>query len=101
MSASVSNPKHNPTVLVVDGDNRSQKRLAKLTTTFEEAGYRVLYAEDAAVALKLLRDERCDLVVVDLEQLSGDGLGLCRLHARPAEHQPRAAPGDGQERARS
>jgi two-component system, NtrC family, sensor kinase len=64
------------TILVVDDDLDARK---KLCAGFENAGYRVLSAEDATSALRLLQKEQCDLVVVDLELPGVSGLALCKL----------------------
>jgi two-component system, NtrC family, sensor kinase len=64
------------TILVVDDDLDARK---KLCAGFEKAGYRVLSAEDATSALRLLQKEECDLVVLDLELPGVSGLALCKL----------------------
>ena len=63
-------------LLVVDDDSRLR---ASLQTIFEEADYRVIQAEDAPIALRLLHAEHVDLVLVDIELPDIDGLALCRL----------------------
>ena len=75
MSASVSNPSNNQTVLIVDGGSRAQQSLAR---SFEQAGYRAVVAADVAKALHTVRTERCDLVLLDGEP-TRDALALCRL----------------------
>ena len=76
------NPEKNPTVLIVDDDAESRERLR---SAFAEAGYRSLSAEAAAAALRLLRDEQCDLAVLNFELEDGGGSSFCKLlRARPA-----------------
>jgi two-component system NtrC family sensor kinase len=70
------------TLLIVDDDARARKNLSQI---FGAAGYRVLTVDDAPAALRLLNEETCDLVVLDLEMPGMDGLALCRLlRAQPA-----------------
>jgi DNA-binding response OmpR family regulator len=49
-----------------------------LSLTFEREGFRVLSAGDGEQALRLVRRERPDLVILDLMLPSVDGLDVCR-----------------------
>ncbi len=64
------------TLLVVDDSEHERERLRR---TFEDAGHRVFTAPDATSALRLLHNQRCDLIVLDVEMPGVDGLALCRL----------------------
>ena len=64
------------TLLIVDDDRSAREGLRSI---FEGAGHRTITAEDASSALKLLRQQVCDLVMVDVELPDVDGLALCRL----------------------
>ncbi len=80
MSALTEN--QSDTLLIVDDDSTTRKRLREI---FENAGYKTLTAGDASRALRSLNNERCDLVVLDLEIPGVDGLALCKLlRAQPA-----------------
>jgi two-component system response regulator MprA len=63
-------------VLVVDDDDaiRSSLQLA-----LELEGYEVVVASDGAEALTVLRDQRQDVVVLDLMMPGIDGLTVCRV----------------------
>src|SRR6266567_35572 len=76
MSAPASIPEHSSTVLIVDDDSRTRRRLRR---TFEQAGYRVFTAEDAPSALRIIHKEHCNLALIGLELPGIDGLALCRL----------------------
>ena len=64
------------TLLIVDDDQQNRERLRDI---FENAGYRVVTATEAASALRVLKGVRCDLVALDLEMPGVDGLSLCKL----------------------
>ncbi|HEX6046949.1 MAG TPA: response regulator [Pyrinomonadaceae bacterium] len=66
----------NATLLIVDDDAAARDRLREI---FETAQYRVVTANEAASALRVLRGVRCDLVALDLEMPGVDGLALCKL----------------------
>ena len=70
------------TVLVVDDD----REIARLVRAYlEQAGYRALCAHDGATALRTLRTERPDLLILDLMLPDRDGLEIARqLRADPA-----------------
>lgn len=70
------NPEKNPTVLVVDDDAESREHLR---SAFAEAGYRSLSADASASALRALRDDICDLAVLNFDLESGGGAALCKL----------------------
>lgn len=66
----------NQRILVVDDD----KQIVRLVQSYlEQAGYAVLTAYDGAAALRAIRTERPDLVVLDLMLPGIDGLSLLRL----------------------
>src|SRR5881394_215161 len=64
------------TLLIVDDDSSAREGLR---TIFETAGHKTLTANDAPAALRLLREQSCDLVMLDVELPEVDGLALCRL----------------------
>lgn len=70
------------TILVVDDDHE----IARLVRAYlEKAGYKVACAYDGASALRGLRTERPDLVVLDLMLPDRDGLDIARaIRADPA-----------------
>jgi DNA-binding response OmpR family regulator len=61
------------TVLIVD-DERWVRQLYR--DAFEDAGYRVLEAEDGDVALQVLRTTRPDLAILDIHMPHTHGLEL-------------------------
>ncbi|HVI72353.1 MAG TPA: ATP-binding protein [Pyrinomonadaceae bacterium] len=67
---------HGATLLIVDDDSAARERLRSI---FETAQYRVVTANEAASALRVLKGVRCDLVALDLEMPGVDGLALCKL----------------------
>ena len=70
------------TILVVDDD----PAIARLVRAYlEQAGFRAICAHDGATALRTLRTERPDLLVLDLMLPDRDGLEIARaLRADPA-----------------
>jgi len=63
-------------LLVVD----DEKKIVDLVTLYlKREGYQVLAAYDGREALKLVRQEQPDLIVLDLMLPGLDGLALCRL----------------------
>jgi DNA-binding response OmpR family regulator len=70
------------TVLVVDDD----REIARLVRAYlEQAGFHALCAHDGASALRLLRAQRPDFLILDLMLPDADGLELARrLRADPA-----------------
>lgn len=73
------------TLLIVDDDRSAREGLRCI---FEGAGHRTISVADAPSALRLLRKQACDLVMVDVELPEVDGLALCRLlRAQPGMKQ--------------
>src|SRR3954463_6058320 len=64
------------TLLIVDDDTSAREGLR---TIFETAGHKTITVNDAPAALRLLREQSCDLVMLDIELPEVDGLALCRL----------------------
>src|SRR3989440_10878000 len=70
------------TLLIVDDDRSARDGLRSI---FETAGHKTITVGDAPEALRRLREQSCDLVMVDVELPEVDGLALCRLvRAQPA-----------------
>jgi two-component system NtrC family sensor kinase len=85
MTASPGFETHSATLLVVDDDAGAREGLRSV---FEGAGHRTITVSDAPAALRLLKKEQCDLVMLDVELPEVDGLALCRLlRAQPAMRQ--------------
>lgn len=73
------------TLLIVDTDTSARDGLRSV---FESAGHRTIAVADASSALRLLRKQTCDLVMLDVELPEVDGLALCRLlRAQPSMKQ--------------
>ncbi|HEX6724822.1 MAG TPA: response regulator transcription factor [Gaiella sp.] len=72
------------TILVVDDDPIVRDVVVRY---LERDGHRTLVAEDGHRAEELLRDERLDLVVLDVMLPGKDGLALCRS-IRPSSSLP-------------
>jgi two-component system, NtrC family, sensor kinase len=64
------------TLLIVDDDTSAREGLRSI---FETAGHKTITVNDAPAALRLLREQSCDLVMLDIELPEVDGLALCRL----------------------
>lgn len=64
------------TILAVD-DEPSIRRLLRIS--LEMQGYRVLEAADGVTALRLARQERPDLAIIDVALPRLSGLDVCRL----------------------
>src|SRR6184192_2868578 len=64
------------TLLIVDDDTSARDGLRSI---FETAGHKTITVRDAPEALRLLREQSCDLVMLDVELPDVDGLALCRL----------------------
>jgi two-component system NtrC family sensor kinase len=79
---SATDPQTKATVLVVDEDAEARTQLQQI---FAEAGYSSVPAADSAAALRLLKQQSCDLVVIDLALGDVNGLDLCRLLRAQAE----------------
>src|SRR5262249_59052005 len=85
MTGSISLTTNAATLLIVDDDTSAR---LELRSVFEGAGHRTITADDAPSALRLLHQEPCDLVMLDLTLPDVDGLSLCRLlRAQPAMQQ--------------
>ncbi|MHB0857811.1 MAG: response regulator transcription factor [Anaerolineae bacterium] len=69
----------NETILVVDDEAQIVRVLRGY---LEKAGYKVLGAYDGAEALRIARQERPDLIVLDLMLPGMDGLDVCRALQR-------------------
>ena len=76
MSVSTYSDTTAATLLVVDSDTTSRENLRGI---FELAGHRTVTAPDAPTALRFLNQQRCDLVLIDVELPDVDGVDLCRL----------------------
>ncbi len=68
------NERNRPTILVVDDDDVLRLVLRQY---LEGQRYRVMEAEDGAVALKKLRSRRIDLVLLDISMPGVDGCKVC------------------------
>lgn len=85
MSVSPAVEPNPATLLVVDDDSSAREGLRSI---FESAGHRTIAVSDAPAALRFLRKEQCDLVMLDVELPEVDGLSLCRLlRAQPSLRQ--------------
>jgi adenylate cyclase len=84
MSATLTAEQATGRILVVD-DDRVNRML--LTRSLEGDGHRVLCAENGAEALERLREEPCDVVLLDIVMPELDGVSLLqRLKSDPALH---------------
>ncbi len=70
------------TVLVVEDEETVQETLAY---NLEQEGYNVLTAGDGEEALRLIRSQKPDLVVLDIMLPRLDGLAVCRLVRKDPE----------------
>lgn len=85
MSVSLDQQQNGATLLIVDDDASAREGLR---IVFESAGHRTIVAGDAPSALRLLRKQPCDLVMLDVELPEVDGVAFCRLlRAQPAMQQ--------------
>jgi two-component system NtrC family sensor kinase len=85
MSALNTQSTGSATLLIVDDELSTREDLRGL---FESAGHRTIAVNDAPAALRLLRKQTCDLVMLDVELPEIDGLALCRLlRAQPSMRQ--------------
>jgi len=64
------------TILVVEDE---ETLLDTLAYNLDQEGYKVLKADDGERALKVIRDKKPDLVVLDIMLPKLDGLAVCRL----------------------
>jgi two-component system NtrC family sensor kinase len=82
MSVSLSQQTTGATLLIIDDDASAREGLRSV---FENAGHRTIAVSDAPSALRLLRKQPFDLVMLDVELPEIDGLAFCRLlRAQPA-----------------
>jgi DNA-binding response OmpR family regulator len=70
------------TILVVEDEETVRETLA---FNLQEEGYQVLAAADGEAALHIIREEKPDLVVLDIMLPELDGLTVCRLVRRDRE----------------
>ena len=85
MSVFLTQPTTGATLLIVDDDASAREGLRSM---FEGAGHRTIAVGDAPSALRLLRKQPCDLVMLDVELPDIDGVAFCRLlRAQPAMQQ--------------
>ncbi len=70
------------TILVVDDEPKIVKQARDY---LEQGGFQVLTAGDGAMALALARQERPDLIVLDLNLPLMDGLDVCRALRRESD----------------
>jgi two-component system, NtrC family, sensor kinase len=85
MSVFLNQPTTGATLLIVDDDASAREGLRSM---FEGAGHRTIAVGDAPSALRLLRKQACDLVMLDVELPEIDGVAFCRLlRAQPAMQQ--------------
>ena len=70
------------TILIADDD---ADVMSVIVETLEPEGYRVLTAADGDAALRLVRQERPDIVVLDWMMPGQDGLAVCRALRRDAD----------------
>ena len=74
-----------PTILIVEDE---QKMLRLLELNLAEEGYSTLAAQDAETGLKLLRQEKIDLVLTDLKLPRMDGLEFLQAVKRSNAQTP-------------
>src|SRR5436309_147617 len=74
-----------PTILIVDDERNIRATIAR---ALRLEGYATLEAEDGAEALKRLEDGEVDLVILDLQMPSLDGLGLLEKMAERGHKVP-------------
>jgi CheY-like chemotaxis protein len=71
-----------PSVLIVDDDPFIRRLVA--TTLEDVAGFELLEAADGARAVELAAEERAELVFLDIDMPTLDGIEACRrLRAQP------------------
>lgn len=72
----------NEVILIVD----DEPKIIKLARDYlEQGGYRVLTAADGLLALKIVRGQHPDLIVLDLMLPGMDGLDVCRTLRRESD----------------
>ncbi len=75
------------TVLTVD-DSRTMREM--LLLALQDAGYRVLQAEDGLVGLQVLKERPADVIITDINMPRLDGFGFIEHVRRDSTH--RAVP---------
>lgn len=75
------------TVLTVD-DSRTMREM--LLLALKDAGYRVLQADDGLNGLEVLKEQRADVIITDINMPRLDGFGFIENVRRDATH--RAVP---------
>src|SRR5260370_12325265 len=63
------------TILVVDDDSQIRR---VMRTTLSSQGYTIVEARNGEEALKKVRTERLDLIILDLNMPDMDGIEVCR-----------------------
>ena len=63
------------TILVVDDDSQIRR---VMRTALSSHGYRIIEARDGEEALKTVRAERLDMIILDLNMPDMDGIEVCR-----------------------
>ena len=82
MPAFVRNSEENPVVLIVDREIGARDRLSSV---FSDAGFVLRHASDTRAALRSLREENCELLMLGVS--TSEGMAFCRL----LRAQPRTA----------
>ncbi|HWK37652.1 MAG TPA: response regulator [Hyphomicrobium sp.] len=75
------------TILTVD-DSRTMREM--LLLALEEAGFHVLQADDGLNGLQVLKDQRADVIITDINMPRLDGFGFIEHVRRDSTH--RAVP---------
>ncbi|MFA6139124.1 MAG: response regulator [Hyphomicrobium sp.] len=75
------------TILTVD-DSRTMREM--LLLALEDAGYRVLQAEDGLMGLEVLKGKQADVIITDINMPRLDGFGFIEHVRRDTTH--RAVP---------
>lgn len=65
-------------ILIVDDEPNNRILLQEILEDFEEQGTRLLYAENGAEALDIIRAEKPDLVFLDVMLPEMNGFDVCR-----------------------
>jgi two-component system chemotaxis response regulator CheY len=75
------------TILTVD-DSRTMREMLMLA--LQDAGFRVLQAEDGLIGLQVLKGQRADVIITDINMPRLDGFGFIEHVRRDVTH--RAVP---------
>lgn len=65
-------------ILIVDDEPHIRMLLEQTLEDFEDDGVELLFASDGAAALQTIRDERPDLVYLDVMMPAMNGFDVCR-----------------------